>query len=691
MLFNIRKSALLAVKKYLPWFLFILSLIVLYVSSYPSIGWWDSSINAANAYSLSIPDPGGSILYVILGRLFTILFFFMPAIKAITLVSIVSTCLASVFFYYSMIEVLNNFSKSSGSSKIIASFFTALSLPLLFSIWSESNVSRVYSLGLLLTSIILLYALKIWLSADENEKTKLFVIIIFLLAIDYAAHRLNMPFIPVIILLLAFPLRKHLFSLRFWLLIILAAAAGLFLHLFLLIRSMQSPPFRMDDIKSFKDLISWIKMSRYGESNFSIIFHRRAPFWDYQMKFMYLRYFGWNFLGTNGQSALGYFAFFPLILGIAGFIYSLIKKIKVWTLILIIFLLFSFGLIVYANIQEGFHNIREIDRLFLPSFMIFLLWVGVGLFLLTERLSKIFAKKKHNYSVIMVSAICFLILPFNLIITNWKDCNKSKDYFPEDFAYNILSSCEKNAVLFTNGDNDTFPLMYLQSVEGYRTDVSVANVSLLNTEFFVNELAHDNNGFKIDPTISFSDVFEPEQLQKPVEIILPHSCQLAGGKIENDTVRTEYKGRNFNGNNYLLTQDKVILSFLKNNMWKRPVYFCSTVNQDNFLGLDNYLRDEGIVSRLVPEKGDSIAPSLLENNLLHKYMYRSFNESTVVIDNATKNIFNIFRIQFSKLILFYKNNGNKSKAKEIYNIMQEKLPLWRFTVRENEFLNELSN
>ncbi|MGD1007972.1 MAG: DUF2723 domain-containing protein [Ignavibacteriaceae bacterium] len=681
---------MLALKKHLPWFIFILSLIVLYLSSYPAIGWWDSSINAANAYDLSIPDPGGSILYVILGRLFTILFFFLPAIKAITLVSIVSTSAASVFFYYCMIEVLNNFNKSSESSKIIASFFTALSLPLLFSIWSESNVSRVYSLGLLLASIILLCALKIWLTGDEKKKAKLFLLIIFLIALDYTAHRLNMPFIPVIILLLAFPLRKHLSGIRFWLLLILVAAAGLSIHIFLLVRSMQTPPFRMDDIKSFRDLISWINMVRYGESNLSMIFQRRAPFWDYQIKFMYLRYFGWNFLGTNSQGILRYFVFLPFILGIAGFIYSFIKKIKVWTLISIIFLLFSFGLIVYANIQGGFDKTREIDRLFIPSFMIFLLWVGIGLFLLTEGISKILAKLKYNTSIIILSAACFFVLPLNLFLTNLKGCYKSKFYFPEDFAYNILSSCEKNAVLFTNGDNDTFPLLYLQSVEGYRTDVSVANVSLLNTEFFVNELVHDNNGFKIDTSFPNSKESGPALLKQPVEILLPYSSRSIGGKIEKDTLRVTYKGRSFGDTKFLLTQDKVILSFLKNNIWKRPVYFCTTVNPDNLLGLDNYLRDEGIVNKLVPVKSDSIAPSVLEYNLIHKYMYRSFNDSTVVIDNATKNIFNIFRIQFSKLILFYKNNGNKSKAKEIFDFMQEKLPEWRFTGKENEFLNELT-
>jgi hypothetical protein len=683
---------MIAVKKYLPWFLFIFSTIVLYITSYPTIGWWDSSIYAANAYNLSIPDPGGSILFVILGKLFTYIFFFLPAIKAITLVSIASTSAASVFFYYCMIEILNNFDPSPGSSKIMASFFTALALPFLFSIWSESNISEVYSLGLLLTSIILLCALKIWLNGDEKSKAALFVFIIFLLAVDFTAHRLNMPFIPVIILLLVFPLRKQLSSLKFWLLIILAAAAGLSIHLFLLIRSMQAPPFRMDDIKTFRDLICWINMKRYGESNFSMIFQRRAPFWNYQIKFMYLRYFASNFPCTNGGSTLGCLTILPFILGATGFIYSLIRKIKVWTLITIIFLLFSFGLIVYANIREGFDQIREIDRLFLPSFMIFLLWVGIGLFLLTEALSKIFAKIKHNQSVIILTVICFLILPFNLIISNWKECDKSKFYFPGDFAYNILSSCEKNAVLFTNGDNDTFPLMYLQSVEGYRTDVSVANVSLLNTDFFVNELEQNNNGFKIDSTISLSETLTPEQLKQPVEIVLPNISRTDGGKILNDTLRAIYKGRNFGGGKiYLLPQDRVILSFLKNNKWKRPVYFCSTVSPDNLVGLDNYLRYEGIVSKLVHVKGNSLSPSVLENNLIHIYRYKSFNDKSVPIDNATKNIFMIFRNGFYRLILYYKQTGNKAKAKEIFDIMQEKLPPWRFTKKENELFNGLIN
>ncbi len=678
------------IKKYLPLFLFFISLIVLYFSSYPAIGWWDSGIYAANANNLSIPDPGGSILYIILGRLLTIIFFFLPTIKAITLVSIISTSAAAVFFYYSMIEVLNNFKRLPEQSRIIASFFTALALPFLFSIWSESNVSRVYTLGLLLTSIILLCTLRLWFAEEEKEKVKLFLLIIFLLSIDFAAHRLSMPFIPVILLLLAFPLRKHLFEIKFWLPTLLVAALGLSINVFVLVRSINNPPFHMDEIRSFSDLIFWINMRRYGQSNLSMIFHRQAPFWDYQVKFMYLRYFEWNFMGKNGAGFLRVITFFPFILGLAGFIYSLINKIKAWTLISIIFLLFSFGLIIYANIQNGFDHTREIDRLFIPSFMIFLVWVGIGLSVLSDGLLSILEKIIPNTSVIIVSVICFLVLPINLFYVNRKDCDKSKYYFPVDFAYNLLSSCEKNAVLFTNGDNDTFPLWYLQSVEGYRTDVSVANASLLNTDFFVNELKHDNNGFIIDSLYPNTKEFDPSLLKKPVEILLPFSYQLPGGKIEKDTLCSTYIGRNFGDRKFWLSQDKVILSFLKNNNWRRPVYFSSTLDQDNLLGLNDYLRYEGIVSRLVPIKADSISPTILELNLMHKYRYRSFNDRAVPIDNITKDIFMNFRIAFYKLILYYKQRGNKSKAKEVFDFMQNKLPAWRFTKKENKLLNELA-
>ncbi len=228
----------------LPWILFFISAIVLFISSHPTIGWWDSGAYAANANDLSTPDPGGSVFFVILGRLFITVFFFLPKIKALTLLSIFSTSLASVFLFFTLTEVLNHFDSSSKSElKIIVSFITALSLPFLYSIWIESNVARVYTLGLLLTSILLLCAVKVWFAEEDKEKLRWFLLIIYLMTIDYSTHRLNMPFIPVVILLMIFPLRRFLLKVKYWLHILLLIFIGLSIQSFFLLEHLKARLF----------------------------------------------------------------------------------------------------------------------------------------------------------------------------------------------------------------------------------------------------------------------------------------------------------------------------------------------------------------------------------------------------------------------------------------------------------------
>ncbi len=669
--------------KYISWVLFLLSFLILYYTSYPSIGWWDSGIYPISAFNLSIPSPGGSIVYILLGKFFTIIFFFLPAIKAITLVSIVSTGLASVLVYYSLLEILSVLKKSSGTNIRLVSFLTALSLPFLFSVWAEANVSRVYALGLFLTAVILYSTVKIWFSGDEQVKQKYFFLIVFVMAIDYSAHRLNLPFVPIIIILLFLPLRKNLLSIKFWAVIIILLITGLSVHLFLLIRSIQNTPVRMDDVRSIKDLLAWITMKRYGQSNLSMIFQRQAPFWDYQVNFMYLRYFNWNFLLTQGIGIFHSSAFLnyiPFLLGAAGFIYSLVKRIKVWLLLFLPFLFYSFGLIIYSNINFGFHNIREIDRLFLPSFMIFLLWIGIGLFISCEALSYLLKRYKVNTKLIFFTPLIigFIALPLNIIITNWKACDKSEYHFPADFAFNALSSCNKNAVLFTNGDNDTFPLLYMQNIEGYRTDVSVVNLSLLNTDFYVKELMESKNGFNIDSALLSPEEFAPSLLKQPEKIILPFKDDLTAGNSGLDTLSTEFTGRKMGSYSVIMPQDKILLSFLRRNIWKRAVYFCVTVAEDNLIGLGKYLNLEGVVSKLVPVKDEKITPVKLETNLMYTYRYGVLNNKNVTIDKTTKNMFLNFRQAFYELESYYLSKGDTKKAGEVIRFMKVYLPDWRF-------------
>ncbi len=685
-------------RKFIPLVLFLAVLCIQLYTSCPSIGWWNSGYYAACSYRLSIPDQGGSILYVLLGRIFTILFFLIPAIHAITLVSIVSTALASVFFFYGLNDILQTFKmKATESIHAPVSFLAALALPFLYSVWVESLVSRVYTQGLLLTSVLFLCAVRVWFSENDHQKTRYFLLALYVLGIDFGAHRLNLPFVVILIFLLLTSLRKQVRHFQFWLSIFAVTAASLSLHLYLIVRGQLDPLPDIGNTHSWGQLFSWINMRMEGgPSNLLNLFHRRAPFWSYQVDHMYVRYFAWNFLGTKSAGTLfahSGISLAPFLLGCAGFVYCLVRNFKAWLLLFTAWIFFSIMLVFYFNVVFGFHNIREIDRLFLPSFFIFLLWVGIGLFFLFEAVSRLFERNgsAKKAALISLSCLCLIILPLNLILSNWHECNKNKYHFPEDFAYNFLSSCEKNAVIFTNGDNDTFPLWYLQGVEGYRTDVTVANISLLNAPFYIHQLAEKGDSFPVDSAITASPGPAPSRLEGPVLIALSAPKPSSGHSTASDSIKIPFNGHDFGGERVLLVQDKVMISFLNQNHWKRPVYFASTVESGNLLGLEDYLTDEGIVRRLVRERNKALKPGTMEANLLQTYRFRYFDNPGVWIDNTTVSLYDIFRHSFAELATYYANNNQKDRAKQIYRFMGKTLPEWRFSDEQNAFLRDLGN
>ena len=679
------------IKKFAPWILFILTFLLLYLTSSPSIGWWNSGGDVICAYSLGIPDPGGSILYVLIGKVFSLLFFFLPTVKAITLVSIVSTGLAAVFLYYSLLIVFKELPTGlNEEGRIITSFFTALSLPFLYSIWIESTTPQVYVLGLLLTSVLIYCSIKIWFSNDEKEKTNLIFLISFLIGLDFTAHRLNTPYIPIIILLLAFPLRSQLVKVRFWLILIAMYLAGFSFNFYLLIRSPMHPAYAMDNIQNLSQLYAWIDMKRFGESNLANIFNRKGPFWSYQIDHMYLRYLGWNFLGLQGDGTIFnklYLSFIPLLLGIIGLLYSLIRKFKLWILIFTIFLFYSFGLVVYSNIRYGFF--REIDRLFIPSFFIFMIFTGIGLYFLSHLIynsfiSINFAKRKI---ILIISIVGFIILPLNIILTNLYKCNRSAFTFPEDFAYNLLSGCKQNGILFTNGDNDTYPLWYLQNVEGYRNDIAVVNLSLLNTDFYIAQLQRKYKFFSEGSEVLNPEKFAPSHIDSTISVNIVSST-LVKPNNKKDSISVKYTGRNFGKKRGLLPQDKALISLLENNAWQRPVYFSVTASQDNLIGLNDYLGTAGMIRELLPVKGHSLLPGQLKNNLLSKFRFRNFNNRSVYVDKTTADLYSNYTFLFLRLCDYFLKNGDKKAARSIFNTMESKLPSWRFSEEQNKIVLE---
>ncbi len=669
----------MSLKKTLPLSIFFVSSLILYYTSYPSIGWWDSSEYIVLSDNLTIPVPGGSILYIILGRIFITLFFFLPTAKAVILVSIFSVSAGSVFLYYSISDLIQKyFPDSDELLKYFSSFSTALSIPFLYSIWQQAHVTRVYSLGLFFTGLLVFLTIRILCTSDVR-KIKYFLLLLFALTIDFSAHRLNTPFWPIVFLLLLIPMRKHLFNIRFIAASILMIIIAFSIHLYIPIRSIHDPLLNMGVVTDFSSFISWLRMDRYSnESNFAMIFDRKAPFWDYQINFMYIRYFLWNFWEKGSTMLPGVL----LLAGFTGFLYQFKNKLKFWIFPFSIFFIFSFVLIVYLNIYENFHLMeRELDRLYLPSFMIFTLYIGLGLFVISRLLvnfaEKIKPGKQKYYTPIFVLSL--ILLPGNTIVSNWKSCNMNRFTFAEDFAYNILESCEENAVLFVNGDNDTLPLWYLQFVENIRTDVCVINLSLLNIKDQLEQFTRKPFLLELENELLEKDRITPLRLHEPLKVAIPVISDLYSG----DSLKFECGERQFGESRGLIPQDIVLLSFLRNNAFKRPVHFSLTVPSVSRLVNEEMLTLSGVTFKLTPNQ---LEPdyNFIEDLLINKFRFRSFNDHEILLSGPTATLFSNFAYLYLHVINYYFENGNIDKAKELLTVFENKLPAWRFSDRIRE-------
>ncbi|HXC05635.1 MAG TPA: DUF2723 domain-containing protein, partial [Bacteroidia bacterium] len=396
-------------------------------------------------------------------------------------------------------------------------------------------------------------------------------------------------------------------------------------------------------------------------------------FFSYQLNWMYFRYFLWNFAGResdvqghggpfngNGITGIdfldkhkigpkeylpesvtgnkGYNRFYllPLILGMIGMIYQINKD---WKNSLVIFLLFFFtGLAIVIYLNQYPNQPRERDYAYAGSFYAFAFWIGLGVYAIWDMIKKYL---QPNLAAILTTAICTLAVPAIMGSEGWDDHDRSHRYTCRDFAKNYLNSCEPNAILFTNGDNDTFPLWYVQEVEGYRTDVRVVNLSLLQTDWYIDQMKR--KAYKSDPVpfsltndkymmgrrdvvyvvdkglqgnipcrevIDFIASDDPNQKlpqgggEKPIDYMPTNKLRIPVDKAKvrsNGTVPANTPDSLIADNidwtlskTTLYKNDLMVLDLLATNNWERPIYFAVTTGDDSYMDLQPYFKLEGL-------------------------------------------------------------------------------------------------
>lgn len=513
------------------------------------------------------------------------------------------------------------------------------------------------------------------------------------------------------------------------------AFMGLFLVLLgystyelILIRSGLDPVIDENDPETADGMLKYLNREQYGTWG---IFPRRFPglapewqfeqenpgrnyktyqwsrqmdfLWDYQIKKMYIRYLGWQFIGkgdTMGPdgfiaenfSARGLFAL-PFLIGLLGMYYHFRKDWRHATTILGLFIVTGVAIVIYLN-QEN-PQPRERDYVFVGSFFAFALWIGTGVSAILEWLKERFYmsrsgssgpapdNKLFKLSAAVAVVVLTLALPLNLLSFNFTDHDRSGNYVAYDYSYNILQSCEQNSILFTNGDNDTFPLWFLQYVYNIRPDVRIVNLSLLNTDWYIKQLKNQEPKVPISLTDRQIEQLQliPWEAQK-IKIPVPLAARsevlgqidVASQAQAEPLSELEVNVQPTVFGKALRVQDFMILNIIYANQWRKPINFAVTVSDDNKVNLDPWLRMDGLVFKLVPMSGEVLARERLQKNLFENFKFRNLNNSDVYYDDNVIGLLQNYRAAYLRLAQEYLMQRNNNKVIETLNKMEEVMP-----------------
>ena len=633
---------------------FVCALMVYLLTAWPGPGWWDSGDYITCSYILGVTSPPGSILLQLLGRLasfFTVIS--SPAVRINGLVAVVSA-LSAMVVYFTTVRLLQTFDRwerNASHAALIGGVMAALTLAFTESVWSKATFTNPYALSLLSGSLMIYLAVRWWENPDATGAGNFLLLAAFLFGLDMSVHRSNLLLAPAFFLLVFLRKPKAFLDFRLWTAGALLFALGLSMQLTVMFRAQLSPAINLGNPDSLHGLWNYLTMSQFGIKTFgSDLLQRKGPFWDYQIKEMYLRYFGWNFIGMDNQGSgvrwMGLWGI-PAIAGIAGLVYHFARRRKQALLFFVTFLLASLGAIFYLNVPANFF--REMDRHFLVSFMLFSVWIGIGSYAVLRLVSRVFANRSGVVWILV--GILFLALPTNVLLANWSNNNQSSNHTGYNFGHNLLETCEPDAILITAGDSDTFLAWYLQMIEGIRPDVTVLNLPLLNTSW------HLRTTLSYHPDLPWT---LNEDSLKDLRIMPWETDTVTIIGSGPDSVSLRVVVEPTIAGKYLLIQDQVLLNILRHNRFDRPIYFSAGFGKSLPLNLREHSRLDGLAWRMVPRVEERSNYQRLEDNLLHRYDYEGFGEQTF-LDRTGKNMASMYHAAFAHLAGFYRQEGEQQK------------------------------
>ena len=474
-------------------------------------------------------------------------------------------------------------------------------------------------------------------------------------------------------------------------------------------------------------------------------------FFSYQCNFMYWRYFMWNFAGRqndlqgygevtkgNWLSGISFiddarlgnqadlptelrenkghnvYYMLPLLLGIIGIIYQLSKRregFQNFTLTFLLFFLTGLAIVIYLN--QTPYQPRERDYAYAGSFYAFCIWIGLGVLALADWLQTLTKNDGAKAAIAVVVTVLCLGVPALMGQQNWDDHDRSDRYSCRDFGANYLKSCEHDGIIFSNGDNDTFPLWYNQEVEGVGTDIRVCNLSYLQTDWYISQMKRPYYESSALPISWEPKDYMPgtnEVLWVDNKINTPLDIYTAFGFVRSDNPKTKRDGENYipsdklyipidtadlvgtewegmltdnaqmdiKARRRLTRSEMMVLEMISQAHWKRPIYFAVTVGNDYYQGLEKYFELTGLAYHITPVASQDGQPRVnteqMYDNMMHKFQYGNMNKKGIYIDENLGRMCRTHRMMFAQLADALAREGQTEKAVEVLDYAEEMLP-----------------
>jgi hypothetical protein len=464
----------------------------------------------------------------------------------------------------------------------------------------------------------------------------------------------------------------------------------------------------------------------------------------YQIGYMYMRYFMWNFAGresdiqgatwltpmdsfkkvpkdiAENRGRNNYFML-PLIFGLIGMFFNYKRSQRVFGVIVMLFILTGVALVVYLNSPPV--EPRERDYIYAGSYYAFAIWIGLGVLAIGQFL---YNYLKNSKTAAIVATALGLMVPVIMAVENWDDHDRSNRYFSVDSAKNFLNSCAPNAILFTGGDNDTFPLWYSQEVEGTRTDMRVIVLSYFNTDWYIDQMTRkayesepapfsidkklyrqggpndylpyyenpnikgnaislkaymdlvrkDHQAIKVPTLMGSYNSLPSKALYLDIDTAYVKSLGIVPKDMEHlipERMVFRLKGNGLEKNTFM------ILDMILTGNWTRPIYFNNTSLQNAGIDFRRYVVQEGNTYRLLPiDRGnlqeELVNTEVMYDNMMNKFQFREMDNPDVYYSEDYRNFTLNHRSSFNTLAEAFVAKGDHETAREVLNRSLEVMP-----------------